>query len=262
MKTRLTQEQRDAIVSDLRAGVPYQEMQLKYGLSHYVIHETGRRAGLPKRGPGIRQPVVLPEVGQVFGRLAVIAPRAPGTGGKVPCRCECGTEISVRASNLSRGQTRSCGCLKLDVNVPAMHAAYPPSLGGLSGNPLYGRWCFMMGRCFDPRAASYRDYGRRGITVHESLRTPGAYIAYIESLEVPAGLIGNQQAIPGALLSEEHRGALYQKRKFSIDRIDNDGNYEPGNLRWATWMQQVHNQRPRMRNRAARELLASWEKSV
>ena len=94
---------------------------------------------------------------------------------------------------------------------------------GCSGHPNYARWYRMMRRCYEPREAQYRNYGGRGITVCSEWHRVETYLAYVDSVLGPC---------PGP--------------DYSIDRIDNDGNYEPGNLRWTTRSVQNANQRQRI----------------
>lgn len=246
-----------AILADLRAGRPYREMIAEYGLSHYVINGVGRRAGLPQRGPGKRPPEQRVEVGQIFGRLTVVLPAMPdgAPGNKALCCCECGTFRTLRIRDLLAGNTRSCGCLKSAVSAARIGQARRTH--GLSRHPLYGRWALMMRRCYDTAAESYPDYGGRGITVHPSFQSPAGYISYMESLDIPSGLVGNPEAVSYRDLTEVQLKVLYKPRWFSIDRIDNDSGYEPGNLRWATWRTQVSNQRPFDYKRFHRKSLTS-----
>ena len=89
------------------------------------------------------------------------------------------------------------------------------------GHPLHKRWERMKARCHSPTDLSYCDYGGRGITVCDEWRND--FWQYVADIGLPPG--------PG----------------LTVDRIDNDGNYEPGNVRWATRSQQALNQRKRKR---------------
>ena len=149
--------------------------------------------------------------GKRFGRLFVLSYShtvKPGYAYWL-CRCDCGTLRSVVACNLSRGITKSCGCLR----------ASPLSHGHTSGGrhtPTYRSWYAMIQRCTNPRNHKYRDYGGRGISVCKRWRSFENFLA--DMGERPAGL--------------------------TLDRRDNDGSYEPGNCRWATSHEQARNKRP------------------
>jgi hypothetical protein len=88
------------------------------------------------------------------------------------------------------------------------------------GSPEYNSWKAMMARCFNPQHPAYERYGGQGITVYEDWRSVLGWFADMGPR--PAGC--------------------------SLDRIDNDGNYEPGNCRWATAKQQIHKRRPRRKS--------------
>lgn len=165
--------------------------------------------------------------GQRFGRLVVVE-RSDNRGGRVSwlCRCDCGTESTVRGHNLKRGTTISCGCA----------TGKFADTRGISNMPEYACWRSMIERCTRPGHNSYRNYGGRGITVCERWRN-----------DIRAFL-----ADMGPRPSSAH----------SIDRYPNrDGNYEPGNCRWATQTEQVHNSRSFRRtpefNRKVLDLLAT-----
>jgi hypothetical protein len=91
---------------------------------------------------------------------------------------------------------------------------------GLTHHPLYATWHNMMARCYNPNHRQFDQWGGRGITVAPAWHDVATYIAWVESTLGPKA--------PG----------------MSLDRIDNDGNYEPGNLRWATKSEQSLNRRP------------------
>ncbi len=143
--------------------------------------------------------------GQRYERLAVIS-QAPARGKDTfwLCRCDCGTELEVRTSNLRRGNTGSCGCRQRDA----------VTTHGFSNAPEYKPWAAMIERCTNPESPTWPRYGAKGITVHPSLTTIEGFIAEI-----------------GPRPSPEH----------TCDRINNKGHYEPGNIRWATHVVQCRN---------------------
>jgi hypothetical protein len=161
--------------------------------------------------------------GQRFGRLVVLRYSAASVWF---CRCDCGTELFVGSQNLRRtiAPTRSCGCAKLERLAEARKIAQQVStrhghatrLKGKSG--AYNSWDAMIQRCTNPKTKGYRWYGRRGIKVCERWLTFDNFLA--DMGERPEG-------------------------DYSIERLDNDGDYEPGNCKWAPRAQQSATQRRR-----------------
>lgn len=149
---------------------------------------------------------------QTFGRWQVLRWDADG---RWICRCQCGVERSVRGCHLRSGASQSCGCYSRDWSREHSRKH------GYSQHPLHTRWRHIIRRCFDPRCWNYKRYGGRGITIWPPWRHDA--VRFIEDVEREIGPI----PFPDA----------------QLDRIDNDGNYVPGNLRWATRSQQQLNQR-------------------
>lgn len=155
--------------------------------------------------------------GQRFGRLTVLTrePRAPGTQGQARwlCKCDCGSIKTVGSSALRHGLTRSCGCLLHDTLI-ARNTTH--GLAPRTEKPrAYSSWANMIRRCTHVNDPRYPEWGGRGITVCERW------------LEFPNFLADMGERPPGT----------------SIDRVDNNGDYEPGNCIWATPHQQQVNSR-------------------
>jgi hypothetical protein len=158
--------------------------------------------------------------GQQFGRLIVMTVGVVVNGRRgARCRCSCGTERNVTVSNLLDGRTRSCGCLRAEI-VSAAKRVH----GTGYEDYRYRTWRTIIGKCYRESHQDYRYYGGRGIKMAEEWRADfPAFAAYLDSALGP------------------------RPDGYTLDRVDNDGDYEPGNLRWATRSQQALNRRRRRR---------------
>lgn len=158
--------------------------------------------------------------GRTFGRLTVIA-FAGGQGAGRParwfCRCSCGGNVTTTASALVRGQSTSCGCYRREQISKAKRTHGESSWKQHHATPEYSAWHGMIGRCHNQNDQNFRLYGERGIVV--CARWRGSFEAFLADV--------------GRRPSPTH----------SIDRIDSNGNYEPGNVRWATVFTQNRNRR-------------------
>lgn len=155
--------------------------------------------------------------GKIFGRLKVIK-AVQGDFGTSTCThylclCDCGNEKVVSGNSLSSGKTKSCGCYTKEVRSTAK------TIHDLSSHELYATWNNMLARCYNPNSVGYRNYGGRGISVCDSWRNS---VSEFISWSMNNGY----------------------KPYLTLDRYpDNNGNYEPGNCRWATAAQQAQNSR-------------------
>ncbi len=151
--------------------------------------------------------------GMKFGKLTVLDVAVKAVHGKPTkynCLCECGRNIIVSAGHLNSGHTKSCGCLKRRGSPIVIEEHH-----GQSNTPLYKVWQAMKDRCLNKRNRFYNRYGGRGISVCNEWLYFSKFYDWAMSHGYEKGL--------------------------NIDRIDNDGNYEPSNCRWITHAENLLN---------------------
>lgn len=136
------------------------------------------------------------------------------------CECECGIIKSVAACDIKSGKTKSCGCFDQE------RKRTDTVKHGYNRTPTYVVWSNMHARCSNSKRHDWKNYGGRGISVCGRWKE---FVNFLSDMgEKPENL--------------------------TLDRINNDGDYEPGNCRWATASEQRRNQRPRQKSNKSAEI--------
>lgn len=155
--------------------------------------------------------------GQIFGRLRVIERAENNSGGQAMWKCVCLNDentVIVMGNNLRRGLTKSCGCLMREI------ASENSKKHMLSETKVYSEWTNMKTRCYNQRHTQYKDYGGRGIRICD--RWINDVQAFYDDVSV----------LP-----------YFGEKGYTLNRIDNDGDYEPNNVQWDSAMAQNNNKR-------------------
>lgn len=152
--------------------------------------------------------------GEKHGRLLILHVYVSGGRRRAKCLCECGSEHTAELYSIVAKRIKSCGCLHRERSSAA--CAGRNTTHGLSGTMTYRAWKAMKRRCYNKEQAAYPRYGGRGIIVCDRwLNSFGNFLSDMG------------ERLPGT----------------TLDRINNNGNYEPSNCRWATPKQQARNMR-------------------
>ena len=153
---------------------------------------------------------IIDLTGKRFGRLIVISFYGRTNATKWNCICDCGATVIVNGHDLKRESgTKSCGCYRKDMLTTHGHN----SDGKITSE--YGSWHSMIDRCFNRNSISYKRYGGRGVSVCDEWKN--SFQAFVNDM-------GNKPT-----------------DKHSLERENNNGNYEPNNCRWATKAEQQNN---------------------
>jgi hypothetical protein len=150
-------------------------------------------------------------LGKTFGHLVVV--EKSKKYGHWICQCDCGRKALIASGALRLGRTRSCGCRHWEKSFTLRHGHAREG----KKSPEYRAWRSMIDRCTRPKRKDWKDYGGRGIKICRRWRK-----------------------FENFLFDVGHKPSA----SMSLDRFpDSNGNYKPGNVRWATHSQQMKNRR-------------------
>jgi hypothetical protein len=165
-----------------------------------------------------RQMKAIDRTGQVYGRLTVVRRIDNDKYGAVRwlCSCTCGQEIETWSNNLRSGNTTSCGCLVKEGRTKSGGKIRRKITHGQTGHSLFRLWGSLRARCRNQNHHAYARYGGRGIVCDPRWDDFAVFLADV----------GDRPANP--------EGWSSSRPYWTLDRVNPDGNYEPGNVRWAS----------------------------
>jgi hypothetical protein len=186
----------------------------------------------PKIPASTGSSLIVNMIGKQIGYWTVLGlhpERGSGRQARWIVHCRCGTVGIVQGASLRNGDSKSCGCFRHELLVQRN------TKHGLSHLRAYTCWKHLVARCCNPDHPEFNDYGGRGIKVCDAWRE--SFLTFYADMGDPPP-------------------------KMSLDRINNDGDYEPANCRWTTTLQQARNRRRRAiyrwKERNNRMLLEKW----
>lgn len=167
-------------------------------------------------------PAAIDITGQRFSRLTAVAllSQRKKKNRMWLCICVCGNTIEVAQIRLRIGNTTSCGCRQKELQNTISERGFRTH--GMRNSSEYRAWTAMKQRCYNENVKAFKNYGARGIRVCD--RWLDSFEAFLEDM--------GKKPSP----------------KLELDRIDNNGNYEPANCRWTTRSENLKNTRPRIRS--------------
>jgi len=230
---------KEQIVAAYNSGIPLKEILQTFSVCSGTVANVLKSAGIVRKR---RRASSFPEdlTGLIFVRLTVLKRVANiGNAKAYLCLCSCGKECVVKAGALISGNTKSCGCYHRELfSQSTIKRNKERATHRKTSTYIYNIWRGILGRCCDPNNKDYPNWGGRGITVFpEWISEPKKFFDYIEKE------LGDRPS-----------------PKHYLDRIDNFGNYEPGNLRWASAIESARNRRglTSVEYRGERKTFAEW----
>ena len=150
-------------------------------------------------------PKLVDLTGQKFNKLTAINREGTTKDGKAKWyfRCDCGGFVIASGKDVRTGNTTSCGCVQKNNRIKH----------GMCGTRIYRIWQAMHARCRNPNSSHWRHYGGRGISVCERWHDPRLFMEDM---------------------------LLNYRENLTLERINNDGDYEPNNCKWATQSEQQY----------------------